>query len=148
MIIPTYEIHVETMTSLLSYRDPPMEPLWSHLIRPIFFGIWLSSCFSFWGTPFDMWVWFSYGRRWLGLHIRWWMIWYHLVFRPITHLMPYWGIFPFWLRFVDLHWFAWSSLVTRYMPGRWFAFILSWFSNEAFLESFNQAHIFLYCHDS
>ena len=30
-------------------------------------------------------------------------IWF---FWPITHLMPYWGIFIFWLRFVDLHWFS------------------------------------------
>ena len=27
MIIPTYEIHVEMMTCLLSYRDPPVEHL-------------------------------------------------------------------------------------------------------------------------
>ena len=27
MIIPTYEIHAEMMTYLLSYRDPPIEPL-------------------------------------------------------------------------------------------------------------------------
>ena len=62
MIIPTYEIHVEMMTCLLSYHDPPVEPLWSHPVKPPFFGIWLSSCFSFWGTPFDLWVRFSYGH--------------------------------------------------------------------------------------
>ena len=36
----------------------------------------------------------------------------------------------------------------RYMSSWWSAFILSWFSNGAFLESFSQAHIFWYCHDS
>ena len=44
----------------------------------------------------DLWVWFSYGCGWLGLHVWWWMTWGHqFFFRPITHLMPYWGIFPF-----------------------------------------------------
>ena len=46
MIIPTYEIQAETMTSLLSYHDLPWEPLLSHLVRPTLFGIWMSSCFS------------------------------------------------------------------------------------------------------
>ena len=27
MIIPTYEIHAQMMTYLLSYHDPPLEPL-------------------------------------------------------------------------------------------------------------------------
>ncbi|RVW75922.1 hypothetical protein CK203_051826 [Vitis vinifera] len=26
-----------------------------------------------------------------------------LFFRPVVHPMPYWGIFPFWVRFTDLH---------------------------------------------
>ena len=65
MIIPTYEIHTKMMTCLLFYHDPPMEPLWSHPVRPTFFGIWLSSCFSFWGTPFwsvgliQLWTWMA-----------------------------------------------------------------------------------------
>ena len=100
------------------------------------------------GYPFDLWVLFSCGHGWLGLHTWWWMIWCHLVFQPITHSMPYWGIFLFWLGFVNLHWFAWSSPFTRYTPSWWFAFILSWFSSGAFLESFNQAHAFWYCCDS
>ena len=83
----------------------------------------MSSCFSFWDTPFDMWIWFSCGHGRLGLHTWWWMIWCHLIFQPTTHLMLYWGIFPFWLRFVDLHWFAWSSLFKRYMSScGWFFF--------------------------
>ena len=76
------------------------------------------------------------------------MIWCHLIFRPTKNLVPYWGIFLSWLRFVDLHWFAWSSSFMRYMSSWWSAFILSWFSNGAFLESFSQAHTFWYCHDS
>ena len=47
MIIPTYEIHAEMMTCLLSYHDLRGEPLLSHLVRPAFFSIWILSCFSF-----------------------------------------------------------------------------------------------------
>ena len=50
MFITTYEIHVETIC-LLSYHDPPVESLLSHPVKPTFFGIWMSSCFSFWDTP-------------------------------------------------------------------------------------------------
>ena len=92
------------MTYLSSYHDLQWEPLLGHPVKLTLFCIWLSSCSSFWGTPFNMWVRFSYGRGWLGLHIRRWMIWYYLVFWPTTHLMPYWGIFPFQLRFVGHHW--------------------------------------------
>ena len=108
----------------------------------------MSSCFSFWDTPFDMWIWFSCGHGRLGLHTWWWMIWCHLIFQPTTHLMLYWGIFPFWLRFVDLHWFAWSSPVMRCTSGWWFVFILSWLSSGALLESFSQVHTFWYYRDS
>ena len=76
------------------------------------------------------------------------MIWCHMIFWLTTHLMPYWGIFSFRLRFLDLHWFAWSSPVTRYTLSWWFDFILSWFFGGAFLESFRQAHTFWCCHDS
>ena len=36
-------------------------------------------------SPFEvclcyLWVWFGYGRGWLGLYIRWWMTWGHLIF--------------------------------------------------------------------
>ena len=33
MIISTYEIHTETMTCLLSYHDPLVEPLLGHSVR-------------------------------------------------------------------------------------------------------------------
>ena len=65
MIIPTYEIHAEMMTYLLSYHDPLMEPLWSNLVRLPFFGIWMSSYFPFWGMPFwstsliQLWMWMT-----------------------------------------------------------------------------------------
>ena len=42
-----------------------------------------------------------------------WFFWF------TTHLMPYWGIFPFWLIFVDLHGVACSSPLTKYTPRRW-----------------------------
>ena len=73
------------------------------------------------------------------------MIWCHLIFRPTTHLVPYWDIFSFWLRFVDLHWFAWSYPFTRYMSSWWSAFILRWFPSGIFLKSFGQAHTLWYC---
>ena len=90
---------------------------------------------------------FNKSRK-VGLRILWWMIWCRLIFWPTTHLVPYWGIFSSWLRFADLHWFARSSLFTRYMSSWWYVFILSWLSSEAFLKSFSQTHIFLYFYDS
>ena len=36
MIISTYEIHIETMTCLLSYHDPLVEPLLGHSVDPHF----------------------------------------------------------------------------------------------------------------
>ena len=47
MITPTYGMHTETMACSLFYHDPSVELLLSHLIRPIFFGICMSSCFLF-----------------------------------------------------------------------------------------------------
>ena len=48
MITPTYKIHAETMTCLLSYHDPPVESLLGHLVRLTLFSIYISSCFFFW----------------------------------------------------------------------------------------------------
>ena len=81
---------------------------------------------------FDLLIWFSCGHGWLGLHTWWWIILCYLIFWPTTHLMPYWGIFPFWLRFVDHHWSAWSSPFTRYTLSWWSVFILRWFLSGAF----------------
>ena len=39
MLIPTYEIHAETTTFLLSYHDPVVGLLLSHSVRPTLFGI-------------------------------------------------------------------------------------------------------------
>ena len=39
MIISTYEIHTDTMTYLLSYHDPLMEPLLGHSVKPTLFDI-------------------------------------------------------------------------------------------------------------
>ena len=46
-IISTYEIHIETRTHSLFYYDPPMEPSMSHLVKPAFLGIQMSSYFPF-----------------------------------------------------------------------------------------------------
>ena len=120
-----------------------MIPWWS-LLRALQLGLHFLTLRCHHASPserylLDLWVWFSYGRGWLEV------TWF---FRPITHLIPYWGIFPLWLRFLNLHGFAWSSPVMRYTLGWWFDFILSWFSSGAFIESFSQAHIFRYCRDS
>ena len=76
------------------------------------------------------WVQFSYGRGWLGLPIWWWMIWGHPIFRPIPHLIPYWGIFSLRLRFIDLHWFCMIILNyeihVRLMICFHFVLILKW----------------------
>ena len=110
----------------------------------------MSSCFFFFFLkhPFGVWIRFSYGYGWLGLHIWWRMIRCCLIFWSTIYLMPYWAIFPFQLRFIDLHGFAWSSPSMRYISSWWFVFILSWFPNGGFLESFSQAHIIWYCRDS
>ena len=64
-IVPTYEIHAKTRTCSLFYHDPPVEPFLSHSIRPIFFGIRMSSYFPCWGTPLlsvsliQLWTWMT-----------------------------------------------------------------------------------------
>ena len=82
----------------------------------------MSSCFFFWETL--LWCLNSI-QLWI------WMI-------EITHLMmddlmlsdfPVYhtsnvilGHIPSWLRFMDLHWFVWSSPLTRCMPSWWSIF--------------------------
>ena len=51
----------------------------------------------------DLRAWFNYGFGWSGLHVWWEMVSCHLFLWPITHPMPCWGIFPFRMRFTDLH---------------------------------------------
>ena len=66
----------------------------------------------------------------------------------LSHIRCHTGAyFPFRSRFVDLHGFAWPSPVARYTSGGWFNFILSWFSDGAFLGSFSQAHTSWRCCD-
>ena len=119
MIIPTYEIQAETMTSLLSYHDLPWEPLLSHSVKPTLFSIWMSSYFFFWDTSF----WF------VGpMQLRAWLT-------RITHLMmddlmspdflichtsdSILGHIPFPLRFIDLYGVACSSPLMRYTLRWW-----------------------------
>ena len=54
----------------------------------------------------------------------------------------------FWLRVVNLHWFAWSYTFMRYMSSWRSVFILWWFPSGAFLESFSHAHTLWYWRDS
>ena len=67
---------------------------------------------------------FNCGFGLLGSHIWWWTIWWYLILWSITHLMPYWGMFPFWLTFIDLHGVTCLSPLTRYTSRRWPIFYL------------------------
>ena len=72
MLIPTYEIHTDMIVS-------SVEPLRSYPVRPALRYASMSSCFPSERRPFDLWVWFSCTRGWLGSRIRWRVIWAHLV---------------------------------------------------------------------
>ena len=62
---------------------------------------------------------FNCGFGLLGSHIWWWTIWWYLILWSITHLMSYWGMLPFWLRFIDFHEVACSSPFMRYTLRWW-----------------------------
>ena len=132
MILITHEMHVV----LIVYCYFVMIPRWSlswAIQSGSHFSTFRYHVFSSERRFFDLLIRFSWEHGWLGLHTWWWMIWCHLIFRPTTHLMPYWGIFSFWLRFVNLHWFAWSSPFTRYTLNWWFVFILQRFPSGVFV---------------
>ena len=93
---------------------------------------------------FDVWIQFSCGFGWWGSHIWLLMIWCHMIFQPTVHLMSYWGIFPFRLRFIDLHGVAWSSSLMICMSSWWSIVILSWSLSGVSLGPFSQAHTFRY----
>ena len=60
MLIPIYGIYTETMTCSLSYHDPLVEPLLSHLVRPTLFGIQMSSCFPLGCLDStQLWIWMT-----------------------------------------------------------------------------------------
>ena len=87
------------LTGSLFYDDPSVEPLWSRSARPIFLGIWLAPCFLSWETfpsCLDL-IWIT--------EITCSMIDDSMSpgFWPTVHSMSCWGIFSFWLRFIDLH---------------------------------------------
>ena len=65
-------------------------------------------------------------------------------FRLIPHLIPYWGIFTFRLRFIDLHRIACLSLLTRFMLRWWPIFHLIISPRRASLRPSSQAHTFLH----
>ena len=75
--------------------------------RSIQLGLHFSALRCHYASPsgryiLDLWAWFSYGFGWLGSHVWWGVVSCHLFFWLVTHPMPYWGIFPFWVRFTDL----------------------------------------------
>ena len=115
MIIITYWMHTETLTSLLPNHDTSVDPLWIYLARPSCLDIWLLSFFLFWDTflgCMDL-IWIT--------EITCSMIEDFMSpdFWPTVHLMPYWGIFPFWIRFTDHDGVARLSPLARCMPRRW-----------------------------
>ena len=74
------------------HDDSSVEPPESHLARPAPLGTWMPLCFSIRRYLLGLWAWFSYGSGWLGLYVWWQMIPCRLPFWPVTHLMPYWGM--------------------------------------------------------
>ena len=131
-----------------------LRPPWGHGIKcclrqPLLwqlFEIWLifrgHHVFSSRRRLFDVWTQFNRGYGWLGLHIWWWMIRCCLISWSTIHLMSYWGICPFQLRFINLHGLTWSSSLTRCMSSRWSIVILSWSPSGVSLRPFSQAHTF------
>ena len=69
MIIPTYEIHAETMTYLLSYHDLVGKPLLSHLVKPTLLIFRCPHASSSRRRLFYVQTRFSCGFGLLGLHI-------------------------------------------------------------------------------
>ena len=129
MILITHEMHVELMV----YCYLIVIPQWS-----LFWAIQSGSRFLIFRCHvFDIWTWFSCEYGWLGLHIWWWMIWCCLIFWSTIHLMPYWDIFPLWLRFIDLHGFVCPPPLTRCVSSWWSTVILSWSPSWVSLSPFS-----------
>ena len=82
------------------------------------------------------------------IQLQTWMIWAHLIFRPITFWCHTGAYYPFRLGFVDSH------LICVIIPGYeihvrsmiWFHFVLTLWG--ASLKSFSQVHTLWYSHDS
>ena len=68
MIISTYKIHTETITYLLFYHDPLVEPLLGHSVRPTLLIFRCPHASSSGRCLFDVQTRFSCGFG-LGLHI-------------------------------------------------------------------------------
>ena len=104
----------------------------------IFSAFGLLSCFSFWVMDSDDEV-RAPDDRWLEAI---------LFFQPITHLIPYWGIFPLSVKICRSPRVCMIILIyeihIRLMIRFHFVLILSW---SLFLESFRQAHTFWFCCD-
>ena len=114
--------------------------LWQPLLGQVF-EIWLifgcQHASSSGRRLFDVRTRFSCGFGWLRLHIWWWMIECCPIFWSTIHLMPYWGIFPFQLRFTDLHGVACLSILMWCTLRRWTIVILLWSPNGVSLGPFS-----------
>ena len=98
--------HFYCLITLAYVTSRVLRPPWGHGIRcrlwqPLLgqvFEIWLIFRYHHTSSSrrrlFDVWTRFSCGFGLLGSHIWWRMIWGCPIFRSITHLMSYWGMFP------------------------------------------------------
>ena len=130
------ELHAHPHLQDTHWHDvSSVKPLGSYPVRPALRDASMSSCFPFGRRPFDLWVWFSCTRGWLGSRIRWRVIWAHLVlltyhtFNATLWRIPHFGR-DVWIP----DWLAWSPSVSRYTSDGWFDFIVSWYSVEPFLS--------------
>ena len=137
------------MTCLLSYHDLPCEPLLSHSVRPTFFGIWMSSCFSFWGIlvlfvgSIQLWTWMARITQ---------LVMDDLVLSDFLTCHTSDAILGHIFVLVEI---CRSPLICMIIPIDEIYvklmicfFILRWFPSGAFLESFSHTHTFWYCRDS
>ena len=114
-IIITYWTHTKMLTCSLPYHETSVNPLWIHLVGPSFFDIWFPAWYLFRET-FPRYMDLIYITEITCSMIDGFM---SSNFQPIVHLMPYWGIFPFWVRFTNLHGVVWSPPLTGFAPRRW-----------------------------
>ena len=97
-IIITYWMLTKTWTWSLPYGAPEI-----HLARSAFLDTWMSSCLSIWEVHLGYMCMIQLWIRTTSVTCSMIDDFMSLDFWPIVHLIPYWGIFPFRMRFTDLH---------------------------------------------
>ena len=84
MIFTTHKMHVELIVYCYLIMIPQWSLSWAIQSGPHFSAFRCRHTSPSEVRLSDLWVWFNYGCGWLGLHIRWWMTWGHLIF-PTYH---------------------------------------------------------------